>query len=71
MSVMESRMGGIYVELVNEMCERGERIEELRKDGRVFMKRIRELEEENENLSKSLEYYVEYVKGLKRGMRDE
>jgi uncharacterized protein (UPF0128 family) len=56
---------------LKKLREKDKKIEELREDGRVFMNRIMELEEMNENLSRSVEYYVEYVKGLKRGMRDE
>lgn len=59
-----SGIGERYIELVNEMCERGERIEELNRMGGIFMKRIRELEEENEKLSKRIDI-------LLRGMRDE
>ena len=51
---VSSGIGEIYIELVNEMCERGERIEELNRMGGVLMKRIRELEEENEKLSKRI-----------------
>ena len=37
---VSSGIGEIYIELVNEMCERGERIEELNRMGGVLIKRI-------------------------------
>ena len=58
-----SGIGGIYVELVNEMCERGEKIEELRKIGGVLTKRIMELEEENGKLSERIDVLLREMIG--------
>ena len=59
---VSSGIGEIYIELVNEMCERGERIEELNRMCGVLMKRIRELEEENEKLSKRIDVLLREMK---------